>query len=89
MPSRTHALNQIAANLRAAGGPCFICGQPIDYRLPWDDPNAFTVEHIKPRATHPHLAEDPANCAPAHARCNKGRQTKPYAPSLGALSSDW
>lgn len=89
MPSRNAALNRIAANLRAARGPCFICGQPIDYTLPHDDPDAFTVEHIHPRSSHPHLVNDPGNCVPAHARCNKARGDKAYAPSLGSLSSDW
>lgn len=89
MPSRNAQLNKIAANLRAARRPCFICQQPIDYSLPWDDPQAFTVEHIKPRSTHPHLVTDPGNCVSSHARCNKGRQNNPYKPGLGVLSQDY
>lgn len=89
MPSKTAALHKIAANLREARGPCWICGQAIDYSLPHDDPNAFTVEHIHPRSTHPHLINDPGNAVAAHARCNKARGNKAYAPSLGALSEDW
>lgn len=89
MPSRTPALNRIAADLKATQPPCFICGQAIDYTLPWDHRDAFTVEHIKPRSTHPHLMEDPANCVAAHARCNKGRGDRQYTASLGALSADW
>lgn len=89
MPSKTAALRKIAENLRLARGNCWLCGQPIDYTLPHDDDNAFTVEHIHPRSTHPHLVDDPGNCVPAHARCNKARGNKAYAPSLGSLSEDW
>lgn len=86
MPSKTHQLRKIADNLRLGRGPCWICGQPIDYSLPHDDEMAFTVEHIHPRSTHKHLENDPGNCVAAHARCNKARQDKAYAPSLGTLS---
>lgn len=89
MPSKTHALRSIAANLRAARGPCFICGMTIDYSLPHDDPDAFTVEHIHPRSTHPHLENDPGNCVPSHAKCNKSRGNRPYQPSIGSLSEDF
>jgi len=86
VPSKNHQLNKIAANLRAGCGPCGLCGQSIDYSLPHDDEMAFTIEHIHPRSTHPHLATDPGNCVSAHARCNKRRGNGAYAPSLGVVS---
>lgn len=89
MPSRNAALNKIAANLRAARPACFICGMEIDWDAPPEDPNAFTVEHVYPRSTHPHLVNDPASCRAAHARCNKGRGNRPYAPGIGEPSKNW
>lgn len=78
-----------ARNLKAQRRqPCARCGQPIDYSLPWDDPGAFSVGHIKPWTTHPHLREDPGNLQPEHRRCNVSAQTS-TAPSLGVTSTDW
>ena len=28
--------------------PCYLCGEDIDYDLPWPDPMCFTVDHIIP-----------------------------------------
>jgi len=75
--------------VRARGGPCILCGQPIDYSLPHDHPEAFTVEHRKPWSTHPELREDPANLGPAHASCNKRRGNRAQPPSLGLQSRSW
>jgi 5-methylcytosine-specific restriction endonuclease McrA len=76
---------------RRAPLPCVICGQPIDYDLSADHPDGCTVQHLKPRSTHPHLTWDPSNWAPAHRVCNisdgpRGRTAK---ASLGLVSSDW
>lgn len=91
MPSKpSAALRQIADNLkRRRAQPCVICLQRIDYNLPWDDAEAFTVEHIKPRSTHPHLEFEPSNCAPAHASCNKARGNSEVVYGLGELSEEW
>lgn len=93
MPSKTSpAAHRIADSLKARRvQPCYICRQQIDYDLPARHPEAFTVEHIKPRSTHPHLALDPSNCAPAHARCNKarGNRDETEAPGLGVRSQEW
>lgn len=37
------------------GRRCVICGSDVSA------PGAATVDHVKPRSTHPHLALDPAN----------------------------
>lgn len=90
---------RLVAHVRARRGPCCRCGQPINYRLPYlnagtgrPDPAAFSVDHYPhPLSTHPWLAEDPDNLAPAHLRCNQsaGTNTSTTEPSLGATSRDW
>lgn len=89
MPSKTGRLKQIGEQLKAQRGPCWICGMPIDYSLPWDDVNAFTIEHVHPRSTHPHLEHDPGNAVAAHGRCNRSRGNRDYKPGLGIRSRDW
>lgn len=68
--------------------PCYLCHQPIDYSLPGTDDLGMSVEHIKPRSTHPHLTWDPANWAPSHLDCNRAKGNR--APlGLGANSRQW
>lgn len=38
------------AAIRRAKPPCGICGEPIDYSLPYLDPGEFVVDHIVPLA---------------------------------------
>lgn len=87
--AKSYTLLQIAAELRIRHGPCHLCGQPIDYTLKWPDPMSFTVDHIKPRLTHPHLINDPANCAPAHGKCNSSKRDRPAVPPIGNNSRTW
>ena len=54
---------------------CSICGQTIDLRLPGTHRMGPTVDHIV--AIHDGgEALDPANLAPAHNRCNAGKENK-------------
>ncbi|WP_366151313.1 HNH endonuclease, partial [Clostridioides difficile] len=46
---------------------------------------ACTVQHIKPRATHPHLTWEQSNWAPAHADCNTAQGSR-IAVGLGLVS---
>ena len=87
--SKTYRLRAIGEELRRKHGPCYLCGQPINYTLPHDNPMAFTIEHVKPRSTHPHLENDPTNCVPAHAKCNKSRGNADPTPGLGNRSRTW
>lgn len=48
----------------------------------------MSVQHVKPRSTHPHLTWDPTNWKPAHLRCNQGQGTKTI-DELGMTSRDW
>jgi len=66
-----------------------LCGQPIDYSLPPEDPMSFSYDHIKARSTHPHLTYEPTNGQPAHLKCNKVKGTRGALPSLGQTSSGW
>ncbi|MEU7843936.1 HNH endonuclease signature motif containing protein [Micromonospora sp. NPDC049114] len=51
--------------------PCGICGQPIDYRLPYMDPAEFVVDHIVPLKRGG--ADTLANKQAAHRRCNRAK----------------
>lgn len=87
---------RLAADVYMRGGPCCRCGQPIDYALPYLDeatgqpnPDSKSVDHFPyPRSTHPHLAEDPANLAPAHLRCNQAAGNRGDV-QLGVTSRQW
>lgn len=85
---------RIAANLRNQHRPCCICNKPIRYDLDWPDPLSFSVEHLKPWSTHPHLREDPDNLDAAHLGCNSARgnnvrRTRKLNTQLGQRSRDW
>jgi 5-methylcytosine-specific restriction endonuclease McrA len=72
-----------------ANAPCWLCGQAIDYALPADDAAAYSTDHVRPLSLHPDLAEDPANFAPAHRRCNEARGNRPPPLTLGTPSRNW
>ena len=83
----------------AAGLPCWLCGQPIDYRLrhrpgqPIPD-GAFEADHYRTWARHPEDRMNPGNLRPAHHRCNRARSDKPperarATLALGTPSRDW
>lgn len=88
-PRTSRRYRMLAANLKAQRRPCCHCGQPIDYTLDTNDPGAFTVEHLKPISTHPHLAEDPSNFDAAHRSCNSSRGVKEMRPAIGPTSRRW
>ncbi|MCV7394377.1 HNH endonuclease signature motif containing protein [Mycobacterium paraseoulense] len=77
----TRRWRQVAAaykqDCRRRDAPCHICRQPIHYDAPPQTPWAFETDHIKPVQSHPHLAMQPSNLAPAHVRCNRARQSTP------------
>ena len=81
------ALEQVRKHGQAGGLPCCICTLPIDYTLRYPHKQACTVQHLKPRSTHPHLTWDPANWGPAHADCNSSQGSR-IAAGIG-LTSPW
>lgn len=92
----TRRVNELGRSNRDARGhpdplACVICGQGIDYDLPTSHPDSCSVQHLKPRSTHPHLTWDPTNWAPAHLVCNKsdGPRGRTATASLGLVSNDW
>jgi 5-methylcytosine-specific restriction endonuclease McrA len=49
MPNRSTTIRTRHRAVIAKGKPaCGICGQPIDYDLPYLDPGSFVVDHIIP-----------------------------------------
>lgn len=59
------------AAVRRTKAPCGICGQVIDYSLPYLDPGAFVVDHIVP-IVHGGL-DHISNKQAAHRDCNRAK----------------
>lgn len=88
-PNSHRRFRRLRDIVKAQRRPCCICLQPIDYTLRYPDPQSFSVEHLKPQATHPHLAEQLANLDAAHLRCNTARRKQDTTPRLGQRSRYW
>ena len=69
--------------------PCWLDGKAIDYDLPSEHPDAWSLDHALPVSTHPESACDPGNFRPSHLACNRRRGTAaPFIP-LGVPSERW
>lgn len=73
------------AILKRRQQPCGICGQPIDYKLPYLDPMEFVADHIVP--LNKGGDDTLGNKQPAHRICNRLKSdhvgdgwTRPPAP---------
>ena len=75
--------------LKARRLPCHLCGQPIAYDAPPNDPESFEADHYYPVSTHPHLANDPANLRASHSRCNRSRGNQAAQTGTWATAEDW
>lgn len=88
---------RLKAEVYARREPCIRCGQPVNYALPYidpttgrPDPHAKSVDHFPhPLSTHPHLAEDPANCRAAHLGCNWSAGASGEQRGVAETSEDW
>lgn len=58
--------------------PCGICGDPIDYTLPHDDPMSYAVDHIVPLNRGGSDTLD--NKQASHRTCNRAKSDKLPAP---------
>lgn len=89
-PGRTgRRWNRLRENLKAQRKPCWLCNQPIDYRLKWPHGGSFSADHVAPLSTHKYLAEDPQNLRAAHLRCNTSRGANAPKNELGQTSRQW
>ncbi|WP_075201284.1 HNH endonuclease [Leucobacter japonicus] len=61
------------AALKAQRHDCWLCLKPIDYTLPWKHKDAFTADHVQPRANGGHLYGE---IRAAHRSCNSSRSNR-------------
>ncbi|MDA3624268.1 HNH endonuclease signature motif containing protein [Saccharopolyspora sp. WRP15-2] len=80
---------RLRAELKAQGLPCWLCGQLIDYDLPYPDPWSFSVDHVRP-VSKGGASVDPDNCRPAHLQCNqrKGDRSRPVVKAVVFSTSE-
>ena len=76
--------------IRRTKPPCGICGQPIDYTLPYLDPGEFVVDHVIPLSR----GGDDAltNKQAAHRSCNRDKSDKlaeDFAPRTFVTDRTW
>lgn len=75
--------NKHRAIIKARHENCGICGQPIDYTLPWPDPMCFVVDHVvplKPRKGATPGTDTLDNKQAAHNTCNSKKRARVFAP---------
>lgn len=77
--------DRMRRHVRRVGGNCHICGQPIDYDLPYylpgtrkPNPDAYVADHDTPLAAGG--AHAITNAKPAHWRCNSTKRARITAP---------
>ncbi len=73
---------------RAANAPCWVCGQPIDYRARPGTPDAWEPDHVRDVKHWPELAFEPTNIRACHCSCNRSRGTREVA-GTGKPSRPW
>ena len=62
------------AAIKRTRAACGICGEPIDYTLPYRDPRAFVVDHVIPLdAGGPDTL---SNMQAAHRSCNRAKSNR-------------
>lgn len=66
------------ARIRRAKPACGICGEPIDYTLPYLHPREFVVDHIVPLIKGG--PDTLANKQASHRECNSKKGRRDFAP---------
>lgn len=64
------------------GAICHLCGLPLELRMAVPYPRAATIDHVIPLARGG--KHEPANCRPAHFRCNSFKRDE-----VKALTYEW
>ena len=64
---------------------CHICGEPIDYQLPYLHPRSFVVDDVIPLARGG--TDTDGNKAAAHRACNRAKSDRLIAPIVRRSSS--
>jgi 5-methylcytosine-specific restriction endonuclease McrA len=71
------------------GEHCWLCGQPIDYRLKFPHPRSWSLDHAIPVKDNPTLMLNASNFRSAHLDCNNHRQSAEPPIDLGTPSEIW
>jgi hypothetical protein len=74
---------------KTTGAPCWLCGQPIDYRLKFPHPRSWSLDHAVPVKENPALMLNASNFRTAHLDCNNHRQSDEPPIELGEPSEIW
>jgi len=84
---------RMRAHVRRIGGNCRLCGEPIDYTIPYflpgtrtPNPDAYVADHVVP--IDKGGRHDTSNAQPAHWRCNSTKRARLHSPIIrrsGAL----
>lgn len=79
-PRNTSQRDRDRARIKATKAACHICGDPIDYDLPYLHPMAFVVDHVTPLAKggKDHISNKKA----AHSLCNSKKRARLIAPII-------
>lgn len=79
--------DRMRRHVRRVGGNCHICGEPIDYNLPYyiegtrkPNPDAYVADHVQ--ALDKGGAHNTSNARPAHWRCNSTKRARDHAPII-------
>lgn len=77
------------AQVRAEEPTCWLCGFPIDLRLPHNSKWSSTIDEVVPRSKGGSTT-DRANLRHAHRSCNSSRGNRPpQRRDLGTASRVW
>ena len=78
MARNTAQRDRDRAAIKRTGAGCHICGEPIDYTLPYLHPREYVVDHVVPLSKGG--ADDLSNKKAAHRDCNSKKRAREYAP---------
>ena len=77
-PRNSSQRDRDRAAIKRTRAGCHICGEPIDYSLPYLHPRSFVVDHVIPlKKDGP---DNLSNKAAAHRECNSKKRARDHAP---------